>query len=238
VNEASPYAVFEVTGAANQLAKLALADGISPLATGGGVDYANNTSTVLQYLVGTTWTPYTANENVSLGATGKLFVRTDIINDTTPDSNETFRLTATNMGSVLASGLATIMDDGTGDVFRNDGTVNPNAIKDDERSISVNDITVNEGSSHAVFEVSGFAGQLTSLELLLGSSDPATAGGVDYSSATGTGLQYRSGSSWVAYSSGTFVPLDSAGKLLVRTAITNDAISDNNESSTHHGHSA
>jgi hypothetical protein len=164
VNEASPYAVFEVTGAANQLAQLALANGISPLASGGGVDYANNTATVLQYLVGSTWTNYTANENVSLGASGKLFVRTLIINDTTPDSNETFRLTATNTGSVLVSGLATIMDDGTGDVFRNDGTVNPNAIKDDERSISVNDITVNEGSGHAVFEVSGFAGQLTSLE--------------------------------------------------------------------------
>jgi hypothetical protein len=52
---------------------LALAAGITPVATGGGVDYANNTSTVLQYLVGSTWTNYAADTNVSLGVNGKLF---------------------------------------------------------------------------------------------------------------------------------------------------------------------
>jgi VCBS repeat-containing protein len=229
VNEASPYAVFEVSGAANQLTRLSLADGVSPLATAGGTDYSNASGTGLQYLVGSSWTDYTANANVSLGATGKLLVRTSIVNDGTLDTNETFKLTATNTGNSVVSGLSTIKDDGTGDVFGNNGLVNLSAIKDDDRAISVNDVTVNEGSSHVVFEVSGFAGQLTSLELMAGTAPLATAGGVDFSSVSGSGLQYRSGANWLAYSAGSFVALDGTGKLLVRTAIANDAIADNNE---------
>jgi VCBS repeat-containing protein len=229
VNEASPYAVFEVTGAANQLTSLTLATGTSPLATGGGTDYSSASGSGLQYLVGSTWTDYTASANVSLGATGKLLVRTAIVNDGTLDTNETFKLTATNTGNSAVSGLSTIKDDGMGDVFGNNGTVDPNVIKDDDRAIAVNDVTVNEGSTHAVFEVSGFAGQLTSLELMVGTAPLATAGGVDFSSASGSGLQYRSGSSWLTYTAGSYVALDSTGKLLVRTSITNDAIADNNE---------
>lgn len=229
VNEASPYVVFEVTGAANQLTRLALANGTSPLATGGGTDYSSASGTGLQYLVGSTWTDYTASTNVSLGATGKLLVRTAIVNDGTLDTNETFKLTVINTGNTAVSGLSTIKDDGTGDVFGNNGSVDPSAIKDDDRDIAVNDVSVNEGSSHAVFEVTGFAGQLTSLELMAGTAPLATAGGVDFSSASGSGLQYRSGANWLTYSTGSFVALDDSGKLLVRTAITNDAIADNNE---------
>jgi VCBS repeat-containing protein len=228
VNEASPYAVFEVTGAVNQLAKLALANGSSPLATGGGVDYANNTATVLQYLVGSTWTDYTANSNVSLGVNGKLFVRTAIVNDAVADNSETFKLNAANTGSLTAFGVATIKDDGTGDIFKDDTTKDLTARKDDDRALAVNNITVNEASPYAVFEVTGAANQLTSLALAAGTTTPASGAGVDYGTASGSGLEYWTGSAWSAYTSGYFA-LNGSGVLLVRTPIINDAPVDNNE---------
>ncbi|WP_396431470.1 hypothetical protein, partial [Limnohabitans sp.] len=158
-------------------------------------------------------------------------VRTAITNDGTSDNNETFKLAATNTGGTVSTGgVATIKDDGTDTIFKNDGTDDTTVVRDDDRALSVNSITVNEASPYGVFEVTGAANQLTSLALALGTSNPATAGGTDYSLASGSGLSYStdSGANWTSYTGGN-VALDASGKLLVRTAITNDGTSDNNE---------
>jgi hypothetical protein len=157
-----------------------------------------------------------------------LLVRTAIVNDAVADNNETFRLSASNLSGTSALGVATIKDDGTGTIFKNDGTDDSAAVRDDDRALTVNSVTVNEVSPYAVFEVTGVANQLTSLALAAWTSTPASGAGVDYGTATGTGLEYWTGSAWSAYTSG-FVALNGSGFLLVRTPVINDAPVDNNE---------
>ncbi len=137
VNEGSPYAVFTVTVTSGQNLALALANGTATggIATpaNGSVDYG---STALEYSLdnGLNWTPYTVSFNAALtnGATA-LLVRTTVVNDATLDNGETFALTATPTGGTAATGTATIKDDGTGDIFKSDGTTDPGAIKNDDR---------------------------------------------------------------------------------------------------------
>jgi hypothetical protein len=109
VNEASPYAVFTVTGVAGQYVKLALADG-----TATGADYGP----ALEFYNGTDWVPYTANSFVQIPATGTtLLVRTAITNDIPYEGSEIFTLTAFNIGGIGDQGIGTIKDDGTGFLF-------------------------------------------------------------------------------------------------------------------------
>jgi hypothetical protein len=214
VNEASPTAVFEVSGAAGQLSSLALANGTTTGLTGLAQSSDN----------GTTWTAYTTG-TVALNSSGKLLVRTSLTpeQEAAADNGETFTLTATNTGGTAAVGTGTVKDDGTGTIFNADGTPNTTATKDDDRALTVNSITVNEASPTAVFEVSGAAGQLTSLALANGTTTGLT--GLAQSSDNGT--------TWTAYTTGT-VALNSSGKLLVRTALTpeQEAAADNNETFT------
>ena len=196
-------------------------------ATGSGVDYGATGGSGLQYFDGATWQSYTGGL-VALNSGGKLLVRTAIVNDEVRDTGETFRLIVTNTGGTSASGTATIQDDATGDIFKNDGTTDSITVKDDDRAVTVSSPRVNEGSPYAVFEVSGAVGQLTSLTLGLGLTSPATGSGIDYSESSGSGLQFFDGVTWQAYTGG-LVALNSSGKLLVRTAIVNDVTRDNGE---------
>ena len=111
VNEGSPYAVFTVSGAANQLASLAL--------SGQNGDGANLSA--LQYFDGTTWQNYTSG-TVALDANGSLLVRVALSpeQETAVDGPETFNLVATNTGNTAATGVGTIKDDGTGSYFAAD----------------------------------------------------------------------------------------------------------------------
>jgi len=139
VNEASPYAVFTVTGPAAQTVTLALQStgtgtGYATL----GTDTANAGSAVaLQYLNSSNaWTDYTGA--VALDAGGHLLVRTRIQNDQVYEGPETFKLvvtnTATNLTNTTSSGnngIATIYDNGTGDVYLDTNTSGtPNAATD------------------------------------------------------------------------------------------------------------
>jgi hypothetical protein len=82
----------------------------------------------------------------------------------------------------------------------------------------VSSVTVNEGSSFAVFTVSGSSNQLVAnLSLANGNA----TGGADYNS---TGLEFWNGTAWVAYISGTAVTLNVNGTLLVRTSILPDTV--------------
>jgi hypothetical protein len=155
--------------------------------------------------------------------------------------SETFTLTATNVGGAYAVGTATILDDGTGDLFSTTNatgipeapnTNNLPATLNDDRSLRVNDVTVNEGSPYMVFTVSGISNQaIYSLALANSTSGLiASDSGVDYGASTGTGLEYWDIASgiWVPYVTGS-VNLDSTGTLLVRTPIANDTTNDNGE---------
>ncbi|MFQ4137985.1 VCBS domain-containing protein [Nodosilinea sp. PGN35] len=210
VNEASPYAVFTVGGAANQQVTLSLADG-----TATGADYGPG----LQYWDGTDWVNYTANALVSIPAGGTLLVRTSIVNDGVYEGAETFTLTATNTGGTGTTGTGTIVDDGTGVKFP--GTVSggiPDTVAtnlDDDRPLTVTSPTVNEASPYAVFTVGGAASQQVTLSLADG-----TATGADY----GPGLQYWDGTDWVNYTANALVSIPAGGTLLVRTTITNDGV--------------
>ena len=114
VNEASPYAVFTVTGTAGQTVSLGLTAGTG---TGGGTDFGSATATTnLQYSIdgGANWLDYSTTGAFALPAGGSVLVRTPINNDATPDNNEAFTLTATPAGGQAATGTGTIKDDGTG----------------------------------------------------------------------------------------------------------------------------
>lgn len=127
VNEASPFAVFVVSGTEGQSITLALA-GVT--AAAGGVDFGPG----LAFSVdgGSTWSPY--NAAFVMPASGSVLVRTPIINDSLDEGQETFTLTATPAGGTPAVGTATINDHGAGVVFNDDGTENGTAGKDDDRA--------------------------------------------------------------------------------------------------------
>jgi hypothetical protein len=210
VNEASPFAVFTVSGAAGQLATLSLAGGTASAADfGPGLEVWN----------GSAWVPYSGG-TVTVGSSGRLLVRTPVLQDTVFEGPEAFSLTATTTSGKATSGTGTIVDDGTGDKFP-DAPPTPEGTPpkgpgpfDDDRSLAVNSITVNEGSPFAVFTVSGAAGQQATLVLSGGSAGPA-----DF----GPSLEVWNGSAWVPYSGGP-VTLDASGKLLVRTPVLQDTV--------------
>ena len=207
VNEASDFVLFTVTGAAGQRVQLSVADVDTIIRE----DYTG----VLEYYDGTDWQAYTPNDWIVMPA-ANLLVRTAVLPDLANEGAEDLRLSAFNRAGVEATGDSTIVDDGTGLKF--DGTVDvggdpvdSDSDLDDDRPLSVNDIEVNEASSHAVFTVGGADGQVITLALVAGSA----TSGVDYGGA----LEVWNGTVWVAYgASATF----DGTTMLVRTTITND----------------
>jgi len=148
---------------------------------------------------------------------------------------ETFSVSLSNAtnGALISptNGTAkgTIADDGTGPDPDGDGPLQP----DDDRPLTVNNIILNEGSSHAIFNVAGFSGQLVRLSL---SGDTATIATsqlppLDGSEDFGPGLEYWDGNSWNPYIADSFVPIPTgSNELLVRTPIVNDTLEEGNHS--------
>ena len=219
VNEASPYAVFTVSGKGGQLVSLGLQNDTDPSTA--NATLGTDAGMGLEYYDGNKWVAYTGG-NVALPATGELLVRTTVTNDSTYEGAETLQLKVTPTGGTAAYGTATILDDGTGNIYPNNptGKPDPNAPKDDDRAVHVNNIDVNEASPYAVFTVSGTAGQVLSLALQ-NDSDPATAN-ASLGTDAGPALEYFNGSAWVPYTGGN-VTLPASGQLLVRTTVTNDS---------------
>jgi hypothetical protein len=226
VNEASPFAVFTVTGAAGQSVKLALADG-----TATGADYGP----ALEYYNGTSWVSYNPDGYVQIPVTGTtLLVRTAITNDIPYEMSETFTLTVFNTRGIGDQGIGTIKDDGKGSLFSAANTTGiaevPGsgtlpALLDDDRPVNpafVTNLTVNEGSHFAVFLVTG----VPSAELTLTLTDGSAVGGKDFTSS----LEYWNGSDWLAYNTINLPVLDNVnGALKVRVAILQDQIRDGGE---------
>ncbi len=215
VNEGSPYAVFTVTGAANQLTKLSFADQNED-----EVDLS-----AVQVYNGSAWVPYDPDTFVSLNGSGSLLVRVAISpeQEVDPDGPETFRLVATNTGGAPTDeeeGIGTIKDDGTGDYWIGNSTTpatpeqllsEPSPIYlDDDRVLEVDNVTVNEGSPWAVFTVSGGEDQ----QLRLSIDDQ---GGEGQTTGLST-IQYFDGTEWKPYTANSVISLIGES-LLVRVAI-------------------
>ncbi|WP_374343912.1 Ig-like domain-containing protein [Azonexus sp.] len=225
VNEASPYAVFKVTGTDGQSVRLQLeATGAGAGSAVLGLDTANAGATVpLQYLNSSgVWVDYPPGSDVAMNGS-VLLVRTAIRQDAESEGLETFTLVAIDDAGVQAAGQGGITDDGTGAYFAEDNLTGNPAVPDgmrldDDRPLTVDTIAVNEGSqgipNFAVFTVTGFPEQLVRLTLSDG-----TATSADY----GAGLEYWDGSAWKTYVAGSYVTIPVGyTTLLVRTPIIAD----------------
>ncbi len=118
VNEGSNYVVFTLTGNAGQTVSLQLQDESNNGAVAGKANILENQT--LKVWSGLDWVDYDANNLPTFNASGKIFVRVDIVaeQDTPYEGGETFKLNATLSGtSVVVTGEATIIDDGTGVKF-------------------------------------------------------------------------------------------------------------------------
>jgi hypothetical protein len=244
VNEASPYAVFTVTAVEGQLLLLDLASGPAQIGsdTGSQLEYynpgANNGAGA--------WQPYTLGQAITVPGDGDntpneavpLLVRVAINQDANYEGPESFTLNATyaNNPSNTAIGTGTIVDDGTGGLFGpNNTTGQPNnpgsaglpasLVKDDDRPLAVNDVTVRENAGYAEFTVTGAVGQYVHLSLANNTATidadgvPLSDGSEDY----GAKLQYFDGTDWLDYTAGSFVKIPNGGNALqVRVTIVND----------------
>jgi len=213
VNEGSPYAVFTVGGQAGQLVRLAVANGTAT----GGNDFSAN----LEYYNGSVWAAYTgaAVAIPGNGGASTLLVRAAILNDQAHEGAETFTLTASNAAAMGVTGSATIVDDGSGNVYRDSatGAIDAQAIGDDDRPLTVSNVEVNEASPYAVLRVGGASGQIVALALANGNASD---------SDHGTGLQYFDGTGWLDYSGPVAMP---GAEMLVRVAITQDSMYEGRE---------
>ena len=225
--------MFTVTGVAGQKVSLALGNTAvgTDVDASLGTDTANaGTGVALQYFNGTNWVDYTPASLVAIPVGGTtLLVRTAITNDSAYEGAETFTLSATNTGGTAATGIATIKDDGTGDKYPNNntGATDNSGTLDDDRTVTVNSITVNEGSPFAFFTVMGGANQNVRLALANGTATSADYGPTLEVSTDG-------GSTWATYTPGpnSYVTLNSAGQLLVRTPVIQDFILEYSETFT------
>jgi hypothetical protein len=220
VNEGSPYAVFTITGAANQYVQLTMSEGTAKRDANGTqvLDGSEDFGPLFEYFNGSSWVAYNAGDFVQIPSAGtSLLVRTVVVNDTNYEMSESFTLTAVNTGGTGDVGTGTIKDDGTGLWFAGtSGTGSATApsgssLNDDrpKNPAFVNDLLVNEGS-----------GQIT-----LALANGTALAGSDY----GNALEYWNGSTWAAYSSGSLPSLDSNGNLKVRIPILADTLSDGGE---------
>jgi hypothetical protein len=177
-NEGSPYLFWRVSGQSDQAGQRVLWS--SPLA-GDRIDatVARDLSGALQYFDGNNWLDFDTSSNAVLDASGLLLFRSGVVNDALDEGLEGFWLTVRNSGGVEASGVSSLVDDGTGLLPTLDGSGTPLVFdasglpvdgsgngKDDDRRLTVNAFgPFNELSKYAVFSVKASAGRELNLEI-------------------------------------------------------------------------
>ncbi len=198
VNEGSPFAVFTVTGEPGQRAALSV---VNETTTGLGT---------IQYLSGGVWTNYSSGWVILPGTTMLVRVALTPEQEQAVDLGETFKLVATNTGGTGSSGgTAVIHDNATGDYYLANNltsTPNPGQLLDDDRPVTITNLTVNEGSPYAVFTASAVTGQWVTLSI-----NNVTTTGL-------TGIQYLSGTNWIDYPSGLLAFADNT--MIFRVALS------------------
>ncbi|MFC7298174.1 Calx-beta domain-containing protein [Herminiimonas aquatilis] len=168
VQEDGGYAVFTVS-----------LSGVSGSATNFWLGLNNGTATLgqdftsaLQISIdgGATWTT-TSNGSIPAGSSSAL-VRVPVINDTLNEVGENFTLTAnvtsSNTSNASASGVATIVDN------------------DAQPSLSINDVTVNEGAGTATFTVTLSAASGQTVTVSYNTSNGTATAGSDYTAVANT----------------------------------------------------
>lgn len=140
INEASPYAVFEVGGAAGQLLTLALGNDAVPATAD-----ATITSFTLETLntLGTAWVAYTPGSQVAVPASGELLVRvsTSSEQDAVAEGVEFYTLVAAALAGDSSVGLGSIRDDDAGAIFlASNLTATPNDPTDDGYPVLDDDV--------------------------------------------------------------------------------------------------
>ncbi len=222
VNEASPYAVFTVSGSAGVAVSLALSDSeglpaSDTRATLSGTDA--DIGSTLEYFDGSDWVSYTPGSSVVIPSGDKLLVRVAIKQDDIHEGNESFTLTATTSGD-SSTGIGTINDEGEGDLYLADnqtgapdsaGSSGYPTLDDDRPTLSVADVSITEGQ-YAEFVVSIDKPSTESI-----SFDPSlVSGSADVGTDTGTQLERFDGNDWVALDGPVSI---AAGELSVRLRI-------------------
>ncbi|SDK69957.1 VCBS domain-containing protein [Pseudomonas indica] len=225
VNEASPYAVFTVSGSAGVAVSLALSDsdGLPASDTraslsGGGADIG----TTLEYFNGSAWVSYTPDSSVVIPSGDKLLVRVAVNQDNIHEGNESFTLIATTGNGDRSIGVGTINDEGEGDVYLPGNTTGtPDAsgsngyptLDDHRPTLSVSNVSVTEGD-YAEFVVSLDKPSTTAI----GFSPVLVSGTANIAIDTGTTAQLErfDGNGWVVVNGPVSI---APGELSVRLRI-------------------
>lgn len=224
VNEASPWAMFTITGYANQVLSLALSNGTATVGDGNPADGTEDYSPDLQYWNGSAWTAYNGTSVTMTGTT--LLVRTAVHQDTLFEGQHVFNLGVTKLSSnTTVYGSASIYDDGTGKIYAfdnvNDGTPTitsgPGAGFDDDRTLTINSPLVNEASDYVVFTLTGNSGQTVSLQLQDESSSGTVSGKANI--LENQTLKIWDGVAWINYDANNLPTFDGNGKIFVSVDI-------------------
>jgi hypothetical protein len=122
VRECSPYVIFTLDGGYGQLVKLSIAT-LGTTTIGSSNNGTFDLNDKLQYWNATAnngagaWVDYDDSVGVSIPAANDLLVRLALYDQVAFEGPESVRLTVTAGNVVRGTGLATIRDDGMGDVF-------------------------------------------------------------------------------------------------------------------------
>ena len=154
--------------------------------------------------------------NFAAGESSKT-VTIDITDDSIFENSESFtvRLSGPTNATIADDiGVGTIIDNGTGS-------------DDDRPSLSVNNVSVTEGTdSYAVFNVQLSNPSTSAVVVSLATADNTATAGADYNSS----LEFFDGTNWVAVPANnqlTFAASETS--ILVRSAITDDVYADDGE---------
>ena len=195
VNEASPYAVFTVSGSTGVAVSLSLSDSAGLPASDTRATLGSDLGTTLQYYNGSAWVDYTPGGQVVIPSGDKLLVRVAINQDNVHEGNESFTLTAiTASGSSV--GFGTINDEGEGDRYTDSNTSGTpdsgGSLDDDRPTLSVSSPALMEGD-YAEFTVSVDKPSSTPISF----SPTLASGTATVGTDTGTQLEWFDGNNWL-----------------------------------------
>ncbi|WP_217474757.1 VCBS domain-containing protein [Stutzerimonas stutzeri] len=195
VNEASPYAVFTVSGSTGVAVSLSLSDSAGLPASDTRATLGRDLGTTLEYYNGSAWVGYTPGSQVVIPSGDKLLVRVAIKQDNVHEGNESFTLTATT-ASGSSVGFGTINDEGEGDRYtgsNTSGTPDSGGSLDDDRpTLSVSSPALIEGD-YAEFTVSVDKPSSTPISF----SPTLVSGTATVGTDTGTQLEWFDGNNWL-----------------------------------------
>jgi hypothetical protein len=184
----------------------------------------DNTKVNVYYLSGSTpvLIPVTSGA-VTINGLQTFYVSVPTVNNAVYEGPESLRLTASMSGS-SSSDTSTILDNGYGVVYKNDGTPSSGYTSDNDLTVDVTAInTVNEGSDYAFFTVEGTSGDRLQLAVADGSAT-LVAPRIEYSLVSTTTVA----SDWVQYDGAGNIPLvpgvlgSGTGTVYVRVSIASE----------------